>query len=631
MHPERSDKHVVIVGGGFAGLGCARALARQRGVRVTLLDRNNYHQFQPMLYQVATSQLAPADVAYSLRKVFIRAQNVDLKLADVVSVDPAARSVKTKTGEVYQGDYLVIAAGSRPNFFKTPGADQHTFPLYSLDDAERLRSRILEVFEDADREPSLIEQGALNFVIVGAGPTGVETAGALADLIRVTMASEYKDLPTDAARIHVIDQGPRVLAAFSERAHDYAAKVLQDLGVHLHMGISVKEIGPGHVLLSDGSTIRTRVVVWAGGLKAASLAGSSGLPQGRGGRIDVQPDLTAAGFPNVFVLGDLANTHDPSGSFFPQLGSVALQAGQWTAANILADVAGKARTPFKYHDKGIMAMISRSAAVVELGESRHELHGMVAVAAWLGVHAYLLSGIRTRIEAFIDWTWTYFARARGPQVLDRSDAARINWEEDAVAVPERPVSAAPPSQPLDAPVGDRPVSYWLGLLAREEEPAQQEAVAALSRLGPAAVPKLIDGLKDDDWQIRNQAAVVLGTIGPAAKAAVPALVDALQDEDKYLRTHAAGALGKIGPDAKAAVPALIRALRDNEEDVRREVAAALGHIGPDAKEALPALVELFNDPRKPVRKQAIQAAEEIDPEVAAAHRHFWSRFRDWLG
>src|SRR5262249_44150686 len=171
---------------------------------------------------------------------------------------------------------LVIAAGSQPNFFGPPGAEQHAFPLYSLDDAQRLRSRILQVFEDADRNKSLLDQGALNFVIVGAGPTGVETAGALADLIRVTMSAEYKDLPTGSARIHVIDHGPRVLAAFSDRAHDYAAKVLQDLGVQLHMGTSVKEVGSGHVLLSDGTTIKSRVVVWAGGLKAASLAASAG-------------------------------------------------------------------------------------------------------------------------------------------------------------------------------------------------------------------------------------------------------------------------------------------------------------------------------------------------------------------
>jgi NADH dehydrogenase len=631
MHTESTDKHVVIVGGGFAGLGCAKGLARRRGVRVTLLDRNNYHQFQPMLYQVVTSQLAPADVAYSLRKPFTRAENVDLKLAEVVSIDPAARTVATKTGEVYQGDYLVVAAGSQPNFFKTPGAEQHAFPLYSLNDAERLRSRILEVFEDADRDRSLLDEGALNFVIVGAGPTGVETAGALADLVRVTMSAEYKDLPTDAACIHVIDHGTRVLAAFSEKAHDYAAKVLQDLGVHLHLGTSVKEVGPGHVLLSDGTTIRTRVAVWAGGLKAASLAKTAGLPQGHGGRIDVQPDLSVALFPGVFVLGDLANTRDPAGAFFPQLGSVALQAGQWTAANILADIAGKPRTPFRYHDKGIMAMISRNAAVVELGEKRHELHGMVAVAAWLGVHAYLMSGIRTRVEAFIDWTWTYFARSRGPQVLDRSDAARINWQDDAEERPQPPAHPVRPPQAVEPQTVGHPVSYWLGLLASEQEPAQQEAVAALSRLGQAAVPELITALKDSDWHIRNQAAVALGAIGPTAKEAVPALIDVLQEQDKYFRAHGAAALGRIAKEAKAAVPALMKALKDSEEDVRREAAAALGRIGPEAREAIAALVELVQDARKPVRKQAIQALEEIDPEAAAPHRHFWSRFRDWLG
>jgi NADH dehydrogenase len=570
-------------------------------------------------------------VAYSLRKVFLRAENVNLRLAEAVSIDPAARAVTTKGGEVYQGDYLVLAAGSQPHFFETPGAREHAFPLYSLDDAERLRTRILQVFEDADRDKSLLAQGALNFVIVGAGPTGVETAGALADLIRETMAAEYKDLATETATIHLIDHGTRVLAAFSEGAHAYAAQVLQGLGVRLRLGTSVKAVGPGHVALSDGTTIPTRVVVWAGGLKAASLAGAAGLPQGHGGRIDVEPDLTVAGFSGVYVLGDLANTRDPAGRFFPQLGSVALQAGQWAAANILADIAGKPRTPFQYHDKGIMAMINRSAAVVELGEGRHELRGMVAVAAWLGVHAYLMSGIRTRVEAFIDWTWTYFARSRGPQLLDRSDAARINWQDDARPPSEATAQAVPPPRAVEAQAVGRPVSYWLSLLASDEEPAQQDAVGALNRLGQAAVPELIQALNDDDWQVRHQAALVLGAIGPEAKAAVPALIAALDDDDKYFRSHAATALGKIGPEARAAVPALIEALKDRDEDVRRAAAAALGEIGPEARQAVAALVELLRDPRKPVRKQAVRALEEIDPEAAPPHAHFWSRFRHWLG
>src|SRR3954466_14864210 len=191
--------HVVVVGGGFAGVGCVRRLAGRDDVHVTLLDRNNYHQFQPLLYQVATSQLAPSDIAYSLRKLFRKHENVDVKPAEVTSVDPATRTVHTADGASFTGDAIVLAAGSQPNFFRTPGAEEHAFPLYALDDATRLRSRILGIFEDADPEPSLVDEGALNFVVVGGGPTGVETAGALADLIEETMSVEYRDLAVSAA------------------------------------------------------------------------------------------------------------------------------------------------------------------------------------------------------------------------------------------------------------------------------------------------------------------------------------------------------------------------------------------------------------------------------------------------
>src|SRR3954465_2839527 len=194
MWPRPDDLHVIVLGGGFAGVGCVRALAGEEGVHVTLVDRHNYHQFQPLLYQVATSQLAPSDVAFSLRKLFHDDENVDVKLGDVASVDPSTRTVTTTDGQSYTGDVLVLAAGSQPNFFRTPGADEHAFPLYSLDDAARLRSRILTAFEAADRDPSLIDRGALNFVVVGGGPTGVETAGALAELINDTMAREYHHL-----------------------------------------------------------------------------------------------------------------------------------------------------------------------------------------------------------------------------------------------------------------------------------------------------------------------------------------------------------------------------------------------------------------------------------------------------
>jgi NADH dehydrogenase len=430
-------RHVVIVGGGFAGLGCARRLAKRADIRVTLIDKHNYHQFQPLFYQVATCQLASADVATSLRKPFRKNESVAVRMGEVTAVDPVAKQVTLNSGQTIQGDFLVLAAGSQPNFFHTPGAE-HTFPLYSLDDAQRLRSRILALFEDADRDPSLVDRGALNFVIVGAGATGTETAGALAEMSRHVRPQENPHRPGRHARVILVDLGHTVLGPFSDRAHEYAAKVLQRDGVELRLGTSVKEVREDRAVLSDGTTIPTRCVIWGGGIMAAPLAGSAGLVQGRGGRIDVEHDLTVAGRPGVYALGDFANIPAPDGRSFPQLGSVALQSGQWAARNIEAEIAGKPPKPFHYHDKGIMAMIGRNAAIAEMGEHRHELHGPIAFAAWLGVHAWLMTGVRTRIEAFIDWGWDYFSKSRGPQVLDRTDVARIDWGDDedaAVGVP----------------------------------------------------------------------------------------------------------------------------------------------------------------------------------------------------
>src|SRR4051794_38199748 len=358
MPPER---HVIVVGGGFAGVGCVRRLAKEDGVRVTLLDRNNYHQFQPLLYQVATSQLAATDVAFSLRKLFHDDPAVNVKLAEVASVDPATHTAITTDGEHFTGDAVVLAAGSQPNFFRTPGARENAFPLYSLDDAQQLRSRIIGVFEDADRDPTLVDQGALNFVVVGGGRTGVEMAGGLVDMIADTMTVEYRDLACTAARVHLVDLGPALLGPFSEHAHDYVAKVLGRKGVRTHLGVAVTEVGAGHVALADGTTIRTRCVVWGGGIMAPALAGAVGLPQGRGGRLDVLEDLTIDGFPGVYAIGDVANIPSPDGHGHPQLGSVALQSGTWAAGNLLADLAGKQRKPFHYKDKGIMAMIGRGA------------------------------------------------------------------------------------------------------------------------------------------------------------------------------------------------------------------------------------------------------------------------------
>jgi len=431
--PDTSTERlqVVIVGGGFAGLGCARHLARDKRVRVTLLDRNNYHQFQPLLYQVATSQIAASHIAYSLRKLFRDHENVLVKLDEVAEVDPATRTAVTTDGGRHTGDVLVLAAGSRPNFFHTAGAEEHTFPLYSLLDAERLRSRIIGVFEAADRDPRLIDRGALTFVVVGGGPTGVEMAGALADLIDETLRVEYHDLPVAAARIHLVDHGHALLGPFSDQAHDYVAKVLTRKGVDLHLGTGVVEVGPGHARLSDGTRIATRCVIWGGGIMAPEVVRADALPHGHGGRVEVLPDLTVDGANGVYAVGDAANIPGPDGRPLPQLGSVALQSGEWAAKNIVAGLDGRPRRAFRYRDKGIMAMIGRGAAMAEVGPRRRRLHGLPAFCAWLGVHAILMTGVRNRIETFIDWGWDYLSRSRGPQVLDRSAAAAIDWDSDA--------------------------------------------------------------------------------------------------------------------------------------------------------------------------------------------------------
>jgi NADH dehydrogenase len=441
-----SVKHIVIVGGGFAGLNCARKLASNPNVQVTLLDKNNYQQFQPLLYQVATAILSPSNIAFNLRGTLNGHSNVDVKMTEVVSIDLNTRTVETAQGQQYQGDFLVLAAGAQANFFGTPGANEHSYPLYSLHDAERLRSRILAMLESADRDPSLIAKGALNFVIVGAGPTGTEMAGAFGDMLqsslkRKTRNQRYKDLAVDQGQILLVDGGHAVLSAFSPAAQTYAAKMLEQRGVQLRLNTKVKEVGSGHVVLSDGTRVLTHTVIWAGGLKAASLSSNLGCETGHGGRIDVQADLTVPGFKGVYALGDFANIVGKDDNPLPQLGSVAAQSGKWCAKNILLDIGGKPREPFHYLDKGIMAMIGRNSAVAEVGEHRHELEGVVAFAAWIGVHAALLTSTRAKIEAFVEWAWDYFGEARGDAILDRTQELQINWDDDW----EEPASAVNPT------------------------------------------------------------------------------------------------------------------------------------------------------------------------------------------
>jgi NADH:ubiquinone reductase (H+-translocating) len=398
---------------------------------VTLIDQNGYHQFQPLLYQVATAELAGQDMTFEHTEVFHGQDNVTLVQQAGVAADIDQLSVTLADGTTITGDYLVLAAGAQPNFFNTPGAREFAFPLYSLTDARRVRERVLQLFGDAAAKPELIDDGALTFVVIGGGPTGVEISGSLSELVYDVMPHRYPHLAVAGARIVLVDVGHMLLAPFSDESHTYASKQLEKRGVELRLGTAVTEVARDHVVLRDGTTIRTHLVIWGGGEMAAPIAGNLGIGQGRGGRIDVRPDLSVPGHRNVFAVGDIANIPYGDERALPQLGSVAEQSGAWAGKNILGDIDGTGREPFHYRDKGIMAMIGRKAAVAELGPHRHEMHGRVAFAAWLGVHAELLANTGAEIKAFFAWAEDFYFRPhhRSAELLDPSqvELPRIHW------------------------------------------------------------------------------------------------------------------------------------------------------------------------------------------------------------
>lgn len=429
---DDSVMHVLVVGGGFAGVACTHRLAGDPRLRVTLVDRLGYHQFQPLLYQVATAELTRQDIAFDLARMFRRHDNVEVRAAEVVEFDPQTRTVTLVDGRTLTGDAVVLAAGYQPNFFHTPGAREFAVPIYSLDDADRVRSRLIQVFQDAAAKPELVNEGDLNVVVVGGGPTGVETAGAVAELVHEVVPQVYESLALACPLVYLVNVKHTLLHGFSDQAHEYAVRQLTKRGVQLRLGTSIRQVAADHVLLSDGTTVPTRLTVWAGGLKAAQLAGRTGLEQGHGERITVCPDLTVTGHPDVYAVGDMANLLGPDGELLPQLGSVAAQSGDWAARNVLAGIEGAPRHPFRYRDKGIMAMIGRQAAVAELGRNRYELDGRLAFAAWLGVHAELLANAGAEVRAFLTWADEFYLRPhhRHAELLEAStmDMPRIDWE-----------------------------------------------------------------------------------------------------------------------------------------------------------------------------------------------------------
>jgi len=409
-----STRHVAIVGAGFGGLGVAEQLGHVP-VEVTLIDRHNYHTFQPLLYQVATSLLNAEDVGAPVRGMFRHQDNVTFRMATVTGVDAAGQKIQLEDGKQIPYDYLVLAGGATVNYFNTSGAAEHAFPLYTLANAIKLRNRILERFEAADRNRALIEDGALNFVIVGAGPTGVETAGALSDLFYNLLPRDYHDLATEKARVIIVEMGKEVLAPFKDNLRAYAKEQLEQRRVEVRLEQAVAEVGGTFVRLKSGEEIKAHTLIWAAGVRANPLADMLGSPQGRGGRIKLNPDLSVPDHPEIFVVGDMGEVAS-DGKVLPQLGSVAMQSGEHVGRQIARRLHGDPGQPFKYWDKGFMATIGRGSAVVEFPNKR-TLDGPLAYFAWLGVHLALLSGMRNRIETLWNWGWSALTHDRAARII----------------------------------------------------------------------------------------------------------------------------------------------------------------------------------------------------------------------
>lgn len=415
MGPMGRRPHVAIIGAGFGGLAAAKRLERAP-VDVTVIDRHNYHQFQPLLYQVATAGLNPADVGYAVRGLFRRQRRVFFRKGLVTGIDWDAHHVLLAHEAPLPFDHLIVAAGATTNYFDVPGAEELSFPLYTLGDAVTLRNHILSLYEAADAVPSLVGEGVLNFIIVGGGATGVEVAGALAELVDQVLTDDFHDLDVHRSRIVLIEQSPDLLGAFSPHSQRYARSVLEARGVEVRTGVAVQRVNEHEVELSTGEVLPTRCLVWAAGVRAGTVATAIGTPQTRGGRLVVGDDLSLPGHPEAFAVGDVAAAVDGKGGLLPQLAQPAIQGGRHAAEQILASMAGQPRTPFRYFDKGTMATIGRRAAVAEL-PGGVKLTGFVAWCAWLGLHLLYLMGNRNRLSVFLNWAWNYFTWDRGPRLI----------------------------------------------------------------------------------------------------------------------------------------------------------------------------------------------------------------------
>ena len=413
-------KHVVILGAGFGGIGALKKL-RDANVRITIVDKRDYHTFQPLLYQVATDELGPTDVGFPIRELLHGHKNITYHQAVVKSVDLAQKQVVMDGVAPIPYDYLVLALGAMVNFFGTPGADQYALPLYTMDDAIRLKEHILKTFEAVDKNPALMDDGALNFCVVGGGPTGVELAGALVELYRAELKEDYPNLPVDVGQVLLYEHSPQLLGTFAPKLESYARKALEERGVKVHTGTGVAKIGPASIDLSTGATVKTHTTVWAAGLQANPIVSSLGVELVHGGRIPVGPDLQVKDHPGVFAIGDIAAMTDgKTGKVLPGLGSTALQAGRHVGETIKRQLDGKQAQPFEYLNKGTMAQVGRGAAVVEL-PTGGTMTGHLAWLAWLGVHLALLNGAEEKAGILVDWGWNLLTHKRGKRIILSDD------------------------------------------------------------------------------------------------------------------------------------------------------------------------------------------------------------------
>lgn len=413
-------KHLVIVGGGFAGLNAAKCLSRERRLEITLVDRRNHHLFQPLLYQVAMAGLSPADIAAPIRSELSRQNNLKVVCGEVQGVKPQQKQLQTSFGPLNY-DYLLLACGAMHSYFGNPQWEKHAPGLKTIEQATEIRRRVLQAFEKAELTNDPLERKKhLTFVVVGAGPTGVELAGAIGEMSRFTLSKDFRHIDSKQARIILIEAGPRILPMFSEQLSSRAMRDLEQLGVQTWTNSRVSEVSENGVEAS-GETISASTVLWAAGIEASPLGRESNMSCDRVGRIEVEKDLSLESHSEVFVAGDQCHFADEQGRLLPSVAPVALQQGKHVAKMIRADLDDKPRSDFEYHDKGQMATIGRSRAIAETGKLK--LTGFSAWMAWLLVHICFLTGFRNRLFVIISWAWSFLTFRRGARLILNKD-----WE-----------------------------------------------------------------------------------------------------------------------------------------------------------------------------------------------------------